>query len=118
MDKYGRRTKVVEGKGLRENVDKTRCMQLLFGKESSVLKVDPCGVCCEWVDCNSIQCTKCQRWVHRCCSDVPRQASLLSCRDIFVYRTFLGHNCSVEEKLKFKRGEDVLEEVKKFFLCG
>ena len=26
----------------------------------------------------------------------------------------LGHNCSVEEKLEFKRGEDVLEEVGKF----
>ena len=27
----------------------------------------------------------------------------------------LGHNCSVEEKLECKRGENVLEEVEKFF---
>ena len=35
-------------------------MQLLFGKKSSVSKVDPCGICGEWVGCNSIQRTKCQ----------------------------------------------------------
>ena len=28
-------------------------------------------------------------------------------------RTCLHHNCSVKEKLEFKRGEDVLEEVQK-----
>ena len=114
MDKYGRWTNVVEGKGLRVNVDKTKGMLLLFGKKSSVSKVDPCGVCGERVGCNSIHRTKCQRWVHRRCSDVPRQVSQLSCRDVFVCRTCLGHNCSVEEKLEFKRGEDVLEEVEKF----
>ena len=61
VGKYGRWKKAVEGKGLRVNVDKTKCLQLLFGKKSSVLKVDPCGVCGERVGCNSIQCTKCQR---------------------------------------------------------
>ena len=33
-------------------------------------------------------------------------------------RTWLGHNCSVEEKIEFKRGEDVLEEVEKFCYLG
>ena len=80
--------------------------------------MDPCGVCGERVGCNSIQCTKCQRWVHRCFSDVPRQVSLLLCRDIFACRTCLCHNCSVVEKLEFKIGEDVLEEVEKFCYLG
>ena len=84
MEKYGRLKNAVEGKGLRVNVDKRKGMQLLFGKKSSVLKVDLCGVCGERVGCNSIQCTKYQRWVHRRCSDVPRQVGLLSCRDVFV----------------------------------
>ena len=118
MDKYRRWKNAVEGKGLRVNVDKTKGMQLSFGKKSSVSKVDPCGVCGEWVGCNSIQCTKCQRWVHRRCSVVPRQVSLLSCRDIFVCRTCLCHNCSVVEKLEFKTGEDVLEEIEKFCYLG
>ena len=104
MDKYGRLKNAVERKGLEVNVDRTKGMQLLFGKKSSVSKVGPCGVCGEWVGCNSIQCTECQRWVHRRCPDVPRQ---VSCRNAFVCRACLGHNCLVEEKLEFKGGEDV-----------
>ena len=49
MDKYDRWKNAVEGKGLRVNVDKTKGMQLLFEKKSSVSKVDPCGACGEWV---------------------------------------------------------------------
>ena len=93
-------------------------MQLLFGKKSSPWKVDPCGGCGKRVGCHSIHCTKCQGWVHRCCSDVPRQVNLLSCRYVFVCRIYLGHNCSIEEKLEFKIGEDVLEEVEKFCFLG
>ena len=118
MDRYGRWKHAVEGKGLRVIVDKTKGMQLLFWKESSVLKVGPCGVCGKRIGCNSIECTKCQRSVHGCCSDVPVQVSLLSCRDVFVCRTCLGHNSSVEENLECKRGEDVLEEVEKFCYLG
>ena len=49
---------------------------------------------------------------------LARQVSLLSCWDIFVCITCLGHNCTVEEKLEFKRGENVLEKVKKFCYLG
>ena len=71
MDKYVKSKNAVEGKGLRVNVDKTKGIQLLFGKKSSISKVDSCGVCGERVGCNSIHCMKCQRWVHCRCSDVP-----------------------------------------------
>ena len=80
--------------------------------------MEPCGVCGERVGCNSIQCTKCQRWLHRRCSNVAKQVSLLSCQDDFVCRTCLAHNCSVEKQLEIKRGEDVLEEVEKFCFLG
>ena len=56
--------------------------------------------------------------VVRGCSVVPRQVSLLSCCDIFNCRTCLGHNCSIEEKLEFKRGDDVFKEVEKLFYLG
>ena len=85
--------------------------------ERKVVKVDPCGVCGEWIGCNFIQCMKCQRWVHQCCSDVLRQVRLPSCWDVFIYRTCFGRNYLVE-KLEFKRGEDVLEEVEKFCYLG
>ena len=73
-----------EGKGLRVNVNKTKGIQLLFGKKGSVSRVGPCGVCGERVGFNSVQCMKCQRGVHQRYSDVPRQVSLLSCRNVFV----------------------------------
>ena len=95
MDKYGGWKNAVEGKGLRVNVDKTKGMKLLFEKKSSVSKVGPCGVYGEQVGCNSIYCTK--WWVHHRCSGVPRQVSVLSCRDVFVSRTCLSRNCSVEK---------------------
>ena len=92
MGKYGRWKNAVEGKDMRANVDKRKGIQSSFGKKSSVSKVDPCGVCGERVGCNYIHCTKCQRWVHCRSSDGPRQVILLSCRNDFVCRTFLGHN--------------------------
>ena len=49
---------------------------------------------------------------------MPRQLSLLSCWDVFVCRTCLGHNRTLEEKLRFKRSEDILEEVENFFYLG
>ena len=55
MDKYGRWKKAVERKGPRVNIVKTKGINLLFGKKSSVSKVNPCGVCGEQVGCNSIQ---------------------------------------------------------------
>ena len=47
---------------------------------------------------------------------MPRQVSLLSCWDVFVCRTCLGHSYSVEEKLEFKKHEGVL--VGKFAYLG
>ena len=69
MEKYRRWKKAVEGKSLRVNVDKTNCMQILCGIKSSISKVGPCGVFGERIGCNSIQFTKCQKWVHPRCSD-------------------------------------------------
>ena len=48
MDKYGRWKSAVEGKGLMVNVNEAKDMRL-FGKKGSVSKVDPCGVCGEWL---------------------------------------------------------------------
>ena len=44
--------------------------------------------------------------------------SLLLCRHVFICRTCLGYNCSVEEKLEFKSGKGVLEEVEQFCFLG
>ena len=104
MSKYGRWKNAVEGNYLKVNIrkcsyDLERSLKFLF-----VSKVDPPGVCGEWISCKSIQCTKCQRWIRGRFFVVPRKASLLSYWDVFVCRICLGHNCSLEEKLEFKRG--------------
>ena len=67
MNKNGRWKNAMEGKSLMENVKKTKGMQSLFGKKSSVSKVDPCGVCDEGASCYSIRCMKCQRKVNHPC---------------------------------------------------
>ena len=46
--------RVLEGKGLKENVEKTKGIHLLYGKKAYVSKVDLCNICGEWVVCNSI----------------------------------------------------------------
>ena len=57
-------------------------------------------------------------WINRRCSDLPRQVSLLSCWNVFVCRTCIDHNGSVEEKLDFKKDEDILGEAEKFCYVG
>ena len=49
---------------------------------------------------------------------MPRQVSLISCRDVFVCRTCLSHNCSVEKLEFIKRREDGLEDVERFCYPG
>ena len=115
MDKYGRWKNAVEEKGLRVTVDKTNGMQLLFGKKSSVSKVDPYGVCGE-------------RMLVIILLKVRNARSgfivVLIClgrcvfRYVFVCRICLDHNSTVEEYLDCKRGEDVLGEVEKFCYLG
>jgi len=56
----------VENRGMRENVDKTKVM--ISGEWQKVMRKAvrwPCGVCGRGVDNNSMQCTSCQKWVHR-----------------------------------------------------
>jgi len=44
----------------------------------------PCGVCCRGVGSNSIQCTSCQKWVHRKCNGI--KGSMYKVMKTFVCR--------------------------------
>jgi len=60
-----------ENRVMRVNVSKTKVMisgecQKLMQKAAR----GPCGVCGRGVGNNSIQCTSCQKWVHRKCSGI------------------------------------------------
>ena len=54
IGKYWRWENAVDGKDPRLNVNKTKGVQLLFGKTSSVSKKNPSGISVELVGCNYI----------------------------------------------------------------
>ena len=56
----------VESKGMRVNMNKTKV--LISGERQMVRQKDirwTCGVCSKGVGSNSIQCSSCQKWVHK-----------------------------------------------------
>ena len=103
--------RVLERKDIRVNIGKTKGIQLLYGKKTYALKVDPCYFCGKRVKLYSVRRIECQKWVNLCCLDVPRQVSLLSSQDVFVCRMCLGHNYLVKENIEPKRGKAILGEV-------
>ena len=59
----------VEKRGMRVNMNKTK----ISGERQKVMQKAvrwPCGVCGRVVGNNSIQCTSCQKWIHRKCSGI------------------------------------------------
>lgn len=71
-----------------------------------------CGV----VGFDSIGCVKCWKWIHRCCSDLPRWGVYsVSCQNVFFCRTCLGLIYSEnKETVDLKGPYNVAEEVEKF----
>jgi len=75
----------VENRGMRVNMNKT--MVMLNGeRQKPVQKAArwPCGVCCRGVGSNSIQCTTCQKWVHKKCSGI--KGSMYKVMKLFICR--------------------------------
>ena len=65
----------VESKGTRVNMNKTKVMisDMISGERQKVRQKAvrwPCGVCSKGVGSNSLQCTSCQKWVHKKCGRV------------------------------------------------
>jgi len=48
----------------------------------------PCGVCNEAVGSNSLQCTRCQKWVHKKCSGI--KGSMSKVAKSFICRGYLN----------------------------
>jgi len=61
----------MENRGMRVNMNKTKEWQMVTQKAVRW----PCGVCGRGVGNNSIQCTTCQKWVHRKCSGIKGSMS-------------------------------------------
>ena len=54
----------VESKGMRVNMNKTKVMRERQKMRQKAVRW-PCGVCSKDVGSNSLQCTSCQKWVHK-----------------------------------------------------
>ena len=77
----------VENRGVRVNMNKTKIV--IIGEWQKVMQKAvrwPCGVCGRGVGNNSIQCTSCQKWVHRKCSGI--KGSMYK-----VMKTFVCKGC-------------------------
>ena len=75
----------MENRGVRVNINKTKVM--ISAERQKVVQKDvrwPCGVCGRGVGSNSIQCTSCQKCVHRKCSGI--KGSMYKVMKIFVCR--------------------------------
>ena len=75
----------VENRGMRVNMNKTKVM--ISGEWQKVTQKAvrwPCGVCGRGIGNNSIQCTSCQKWVHRKCSGI--NGSMYKVMKTFVHR--------------------------------
>jgi len=76
-----------ETKGMRVNMNKTKVM--ISGERQMVRQKDvrwPCGVCRKGVSSNSIQCSSCQKWVHKKCSGIKGSMSK-------VAKSFICRGC-------------------------
>jgi len=66
----------MESKGMSVNMNKTKVM--ISGVRQKVRQKAvrwPCGVCSKGVGRNSLQCTTCQKWVHKKCSGIKGSMS-------------------------------------------
>jgi len=75
----------VENRGIGVSMNKTKVM--ISGERQKVMQKAvrwPCGVCGRGVDNNSIQCTSCQKWVHRKYSGI--KGSMYKVMKTFVCR--------------------------------
>ena len=77
----------VESKGMRVSMNKTNVM--ISGERQIVRQKAarwPCGVCSKGVGSNSLQCTSCQKWVHKKCGDIKSSMSK-------VAKSFICRGC-------------------------
>ena len=96
MEKLKRWRTVMEGKGLRVNLGKTKVMKCCDGaglRERSAKF--PCGVCLKGVGVNSIKCTLCMTWTHKKCSDVTGRL-----QDVVDFNCRKCHDCDTSAQVE------------------
>ena len=114
--KYVSWKSALESKGLKVNVNKTKAMSL-GGKLKAVdARKDPCAVCGKRVMRNAIQCTQCEKWVHKRCTKIRGSITRVQnfecsrCRGELIER--------LNDPSTIRLGEDDIEVVNGFSYLG
>jgi len=81
----------MESGGMRVNMSGTKVV--MNGRWGSRAVGWPCGVCSKGAGSNSLQCTSCQKWVHKKCSG--RKGSMSKVAKSFICRECLNPVTSV-----------------------
>ena len=68
--RYARWKKALQDKGMKINVGKTKAFYTRRNFVRMQIRKYPCSVCGKGMGRNSVQCTKCQHWVHKRCFGV------------------------------------------------
>ena len=107
----------VESIGTRVNMNKTKVM--ISGERQKVRQKAvrwPCGACSKGVGSNSLQCTSCQKWVHKKCSGI--KGSMSKVAKSFICRSCLNPVTSAGRTSVDIGASAKLELVDKFCYLG
>ena len=108
--RYDRWKKAPKNHGLKINVNKTKGFYTGGKVVRMQIRKFPCSVCGNGVGRNSLQCTKCQYWVHKKCSGIQGKVASMNG---FVCKRCLGVVAtSTEENVTLDK--DNIEIVDKF----
>ena len=95
--RYIRWKKALQEKGMKINVNKTKAFYIRRNFVRMQMRKYPCSVCGKGVGRNSVQCTKCQHWVHKRCSGV--HGSLTQVKDFTCKKCIPGVLFEDEDKM-------------------
>ena len=102
---------------MRVNMNKTKVM--ISGERQKMRQKAvrwPCGVCSKCVGSNSLQCTSCQKWVHKQCSGI--KGNMTKVAKSFICRGCLNPVTSADRTSVVIGASEKLELVDKFCYLG
>ena len=103
--RYTRWKKALQEKGMKINVNKTKAFYTGRNFVRMQMRKYPCSVCGKGVGRNSVQCTKCQHWVHKRCSGV--YGSLTQEKDFTCKNSIPGVLFKDEDKMITLDGDNI-----------
>ena len=113
--RYIRWKKALQEKEMKINVNKTKAFYIRRNFVRMQMRKYPCSVCGKGVGRNSVQCTKCQHWVHKRCSGV--HGSLTQEKDFTCKKCIPGVLFEDEDKMITLDGDNI-EMVGRFSYLG